>query len=62
MANREIVNSLQESKNEITNEMVLQIKNNYLMPLASRIENLIKIIEAIHNTKPQNTCKHTNSC
>lgn len=45
MANREIVNSLQESKNEVTNEMVLQIKNNYLMPLASRIENLIKIIE-----------------
>jgi hypothetical protein len=45
LANKEIVNSLQESKNEITNEMISQIRNNYLMPLASRIENLVKIIE-----------------
>lgn len=45
MAGNIIVNSLEESKNEITNEMISQIKNNYLMPLASRIDNLVKLIE-----------------
>lgn len=45
MAGNIIVNSLEKSKNEITNEMISQIKNNYLMPLASRIDNLVKLIE-----------------
>lgn len=45
MAGNIIVSSLEESKNEITNEMISQIKDNYLMPLTSRIENLVKLIE-----------------